>query len=464
MNESIRVMPEGFGGVLVKDITNIHPLGLSAVLALGILMVLLPRRWAVLPMLVIACFIPSAQKIVILSLDFNLLRIMVLFGVVRMLIHREYQNFNWKTIDKVIILYAVSAVIVFTLQQATFGAFVSSLGQSFDTIGLYFLFRCLIRNWYDINRLIVGCIIISIPVMIAFAVEKSTQRNFFSIFGGVPEFTMIRDGKLRCQGAFSHPIIAGCFWAALIPLFAFLWWKNNKGKCFAVIGIISSLFIIFSCNSSTPLFGFISATLGGLMFPLRHRMREIRWGIVLILTALHFIMKAPVWFLIARMSSIFGGTGFHRSALIDAFIRRISEWFLLGTTSTAHWSWGGQDITNQYIFVAVRGGALTLVLFLIIIVLAFQGVGRLWRVSVNNSIRLILSWALGVSLFVHCMNFIGVTYFGQIHIVWFLTLGIIGSMCPVKENSRKKTSHAKQLMTNHSKVVNHNYIIKPSPK
>ena len=40
--------------------------------------------------------------------------------------------------------------------------------------------------------------------------------------GGVPEITVVREGRLRCQGAFAHPILAGCFWAEQLPLIAAL--------------------------------------------------------------------------------------------------------------------------------------------------------------------------------------------------------------------------------------------------
>ena len=431
MNENYNnIMPEGFGGQAWKDVTNIHPVGLISVLILGVAMLILPRRWAVMPMIIIACFISSYQKIVVLGLDFNLLRIMVLFGVVRVLVHREYQNFNWKTIDKVLIYYTASMMLIGIIQTGSFGTFINRLGSSFDTLGMYFLFRCQIRNWQDIDRLIVGSIIISIPVMIAFVYEFQTQRNLFAIFGGVPEVTVIREGQLRCQGAYSHPILAGCFWAVLTPLFVAQWWKKGAGKILASIGVVTTFSIVFTCHSSTPVFGLVSACIGGIMFPLRNRMREVRWTIVFVLTALHFIMKAPVWALVARASSIVGGTGYHRYALIDAFIRHFDEWALIGTRSTAHWFFLSYDITNQYVLEGINGGLLTLILFFALLVLAFRDVGCLWRVNTGNSYQLALSWALGVSLFVHCMNFIGVSYFGQIIIIWYLVLGIIGSKSP----------------------------------
>jgi len=439
-------LPEGFGGLVWKDITNIHPIGLAAVLIFGVAMLLLPRRWAVLPMTIIACFIPSAQRITVFNLDFNLLRIMVLFGATRMVLHGEMQNLVWKPLDTAMVLWVISAIVMNTLLMGTISDFVNRLGFAFDALGMYFLFRCLIRDWQDVDRLVTGCIMISIPVAVFFLVEKTTGRNVFSVFGGVPEITTIRQGRLRCQGAFSHPILAGCFWAALMPLFAAQWWKKGSGKFWAVVGVSTSMLIVITCASSTPVMAAIAAMIGGVMFFCRRYMKPIRWGVVLTLIALHIVMKAPVWHLIARVSAVGGSTGHHRYLLIDQAIKHFSEWWLMGTMSTLHWK-GLFDITNQYILEGVKGGLLTLALFVTVIVLAFRGVGRLWRISTDDKYKLALSWALGVSLFVHCMNFIGVSYFGQIYIVWYLILGIIGSMSPETERLRHWTPAVIQNLT-----------------
>ena len=44
--------------------------------------------------------------------------------------------------------------------------------------------------------------VVLIPVAIFMTIEKTTGRNYFSMFGGVSTLTAIRDGKLRAQGAF----------------------------------------------------------------------------------------------------------------------------------------------------------------------------------------------------------------------------------------------------------------------
>jgi len=445
MNEAlIRRMPEGFGGLGSKDVMNIHPYGLAAVIVLGCAMLLLPRRWSLLPMMIIACFIPLVQKIVVFSLDFNLLRIMVLFGVARIVLHDEVKNLVWKPLDTALVLWVASAAIMNTLLLGTGSAFVNRLGFAFDAIGMYFVFRVLIANWLDVDRLILGLILISVVVAVFFLIEGHTGRNMFSVFGGVREFTAIRQGRLRCQGAFAHPILAGCFWAVLLPLFAAQWWRKQGGKLRAVVGVGATLVIVGFTASSTPVFGVIAVVVGGAMFYFRRSMRAICWGTVLALVALHIVMKAPVWALIARVSAVSGSTSYHRYKLIDSAIRYLPEWFLLGTRSTAHWGWGLQDVTNHFVLEGVRGGFLTLVLFVAVIVIAFREVGRLWRTCTRSHYELALSWALGVSLFAHCMCFLGVAYFSQIYVVWYLTLGLIGSMGPGGVRVRSQRPYAIQ--------------------
>lgn len=420
-------MGEGFGGVAYQNVTNIHPISIVAILILGIFVLCVPRRWSVIPILCITCFIPLTQKISILSMDFNILRIMVLIGTMRLIIRKDYLNFVWKPLDTAVLLWTFSMIVIYILQQRTSAAVINRLGFGYDSIGMYFLFRSLIRNWTDINYLIFGAILISIPVAVFFVIENRTGRNLFSIFGGVPSITVMRHGRLRCQGAFNHPIIAGCFWASLAPLFAAYWWKSFNDRIWAAIGVVCAVLIVFCSASSTPVLALICGLIGGLCFYLRYQMRIVRWSILLILVALHLVMNGPVWHLISRISAVGGSTGYFRYKLIDSAISHFNEWALLGTKSTAHWFWGAQDLCNYYVYQGVMGGFLTLCLFVAVLVIAYREVGRLWKSQIHSSYYLALSWAMGVSLFVHCANFIGVAYIGTITILWYLLLGIIGS-------------------------------------
>lgn len=431
--------------------TTLHPLGLAAVLLLGICVLIFPRHRSVIPFLLVACFISTAQRLVIFGADFTLLRIIVLFGILRVLIRNEYKHFTWNILDTFVTLWLLCETIVYTIQMGSASALVNRLGFSFENLGFYFFFRMQIREWKDVDLLISSFIWISVPVAFFFLIESSTGHNAFAFFGGVPKITDIREGRLRCQGAFDHPIMAGCFWASLIPLIASRWWKFRKARWGAVVGIICCLVIILACSSSTPMAAVVFAVFGGAMFFVRYRLHYIRWLVVLALVVLHFIREMPVWHLVSKVNIVGGSTGWHRYHLMDAAIQHFGEWYLFGTPSTAHWGYGLNDVTNQYILEGVRGGLLSLILFIAVLVLAFQKVGRLWRAMSGNRYLLILSWALGVSLFIHCMNFIAVSYFGQIYLIFFLLLAIIGSLRPVPlrqkirpgNSSRNQSAQAK---------------------
>ncbi len=426
MNEE----PQIVGFAANANQTTVHPIGLLAVVILGICVLIVPRRWSTIPFLIIACFIPSAQRIVIASLDFDFLRIMVIFGLFRIMMHKEHLNFVRKPLDKIIIFWTISSVFFMTLRVGTLSVLINRIGFAFDVIGMYFVFRCLIKSWADLDKLIYGIILISIPVAIFMFIENKTGRNLFAIFGGVSEFTGIRDGRLRCQGAFSSPILAGCFWASCVPLIGAFWWKSQQARMWSVMGIITSLVIIFCSASSTPIMGLIAAILGGLMFYFKAFMRHIRWGIAIMIVLLHIIMKAPVWHLISRVSAVGGSTGYHRYILIDRTINHFSDWWFSGCSGYVVLSWGiyRGDVTNQYIAEGVNGGLLTMALFIALIAYAYRDVGRLWRMNKKNAYQLALSWALGCSLFVHCVNYIGVSYFGQIVVARYLLFAIIASL------------------------------------
>lgn len=426
MNEEVYVV----GQSAFANQTTVHPLGLGAIMLLGLCVLFFPRRWSVLPLLIAACFISSAQRIVIADADFSFLRIMVLFGVARLILRVEYVYFTWKPLDIAIILWVVSSAFFYVIRESNSAAVMNRFGFAFEAYGMYFLFRCLVQDWQDIDSIIRGCIVLSIPLAVFFLIENVTGRNFFSIFGGVPPITVVREGKLRCQGAFSHPILAGCLWASITPLFAAFWWKSSKYRAWAITGLIASLVIIFFCASSTPVMGLLSAIIGCLFFYFRNAMRIVRWGLLLLLISLHMVMNAPVWHLISRVSAVGGSTGWHRFNLINQAIINFDDWCFAGCSGQTVASWGiwAGDITNQYVLEGVNGGFLTMCLFVAVFVIAFRQVGRLWRLQVQNPYRLMLSWALGVSLFVHCMNFIGVSYFGQIWVVWYLLLATIGSL------------------------------------
>ena len=412
---------DGFSELYGKS--QLHPVGVTLLLCFGFLMLILPRRHAMVMMIACASFIATGQRLVVFSLDFNFMRIMVLFGWARLILRQEFRGYRWNRLDTCYILMAILQMTTFTIVHGS-GGFVWRLGTLLESIGVYFMARMLIRDLNDVRTLIYDISIISIPIAFIFLIERSTTRNLFAVFGGVPEFTYVREGKLRCQGAYSHPILAGCFWAALFPLFVSQLLSRGRSKVLAIAGLISSVVIIGCCASSTPVTGVLAALLGFALIPLRASMKRIRWLFLAFVTALHMSMRAPVWHLLARTDFVGGSTGWHRAHLIDKFVAHFNEWVLFGALDISHWQVYGNDVCNQYVLTGMQGGIVTLGVFLLLIALAFGNIGRSWRLVERVREDFLLIWAIGVSLFVHTVNFIGVAYFGQIDILWYMGLAM----------------------------------------
>jgi hypothetical protein len=144
-------------------------------------------------------------------------------------------------------------------------------------------------------------------------------------------------------------------------------------------------------------------------------------------------MNAPVWYLIARIDLTGGSTGNFRAELITQALAHLDEWWLVGTDYTRHWMPTGvdwspyhTDITNYYIKMGVIGGLPLLILFVAILVTAFNLLGR-----TMTAIRGLdergerIMWLLGGTLFAHTATFISVTYFDQSYVMFCVLIGIL---------------------------------------
>lgn len=433
--------------------TALTPLALFFLLLMGILLLALPRKYAILPFLLSTLYMTMGQQIVMMDLHFTLIRVLIVIGVIRIIIRKDANPIQLNTLDKIIMAWGVVVIITGLLQDIgtnQFNNLQHRSGQILGAFGIYYFFRFYITGIDDIKRVTGMLAFIIAPLAIAFLLEKVSGRNIFSVFGGIPEFTMIRGDRLRCQGPFRHPILAGTLGATLMPVFISLWLEKGKQKVIAFIGIVSSMIIMITSASSGPLLVWISAVIALFMWPLRDRMRMLRWTILIALITLHFIMKAPIWYLIGRISTIIGGTGFHRSDLIDTAIKHFNEWWLIGTTNTAHWlDYGVEvdtnmiDVTNQYILEGIYGGSIRMILFIAIIAISFKGIGLgVKYFKDDNFATRFLPWTLGAALFAHVVGFISVAYFDQLTVIWYMLLAMISTISKTSIDVPEKAAAA----------------------
>jgi len=417
-----------FGGGATES--AIHPIVLVAMILAIILLLVLPRKYAIVPLLFIAFLVPVGQVIILGGVHLFVLRIVILFGCMRLIFFKMTSQESllaggFNSVDHVFLWCVLCQGIASILLFLNGVALVNQLGFLLDFIGGYFLFRFLIHDQEDIFRAVKCLAVLALILAVCMVREHFTMQNVFGYIGGafVPE---VREGRVRSQGPFEHELLAGAFGATLFPLFCLLW-KNGKAKVLAVVGLIGSALITWTSNSSTSLLTFAAGILGICFWPFRKSMRKVRWGIVIGLVALQCVMKAPVWFLISRIDLTGGSSGYHRAVLIDAFISHFSEWWLIGVKDTSHWGWDLWDDQNQYVSVGETDGIIAFILFIAMISRCFARLGNARKEVQDDSSQQWFLWFLGAALFSHIVAFFGVNYFDQSRMAWFALLAIISA-------------------------------------
>lgn len=411
-----------FGGG--DDATSATPLAVVFLLVAIFLILVLPRKYACVPFLVAALLVPLHVVLLIGTLHFNATRILVLTGWLRLMVRHERFPGYLRILDKMILACALSNAVMYSLLWQDFGAVVNRLGYLVTTMGSYFLMRFLIRDQEDVVRAIKALGAVAMVVAPSMLYEYATAYNPFWLLGA-PEITNLRDGQIRAQGPFGHPVTAGVIGAFLPPLFAGLLLERGRTRVLAGFALIASTMMVALSHSSTPVMTYGAALLGLAMWPMRNSMRKVRWGIVIGLVVLQFAIQSPVWFAMNRASALLGGSGWHRSMLVDNFVRHFSEWWLVGTRLNPNWGWSMWDVDNAYVGAGISGGLLSFVLFIAVIVYAFKTVGAGRKLVVDFPREQRLIWVLGTALFANAVAYLGIVYFDQGIVAWYALLAMI---------------------------------------
>ncbi len=408
---------------------------------LATLLFVVPKKSFLLPFILATCFVPADQRVIIFDLDFTPLRMLVLVGFLRTILWGERLTFKWNRFDKLVLAWAICGALIYTIQWADMRALIYKCGVLFDVIGLYWLFRINISSWDDIKLATKVFAVCSLVLAVFVGLEWATGTNPFVVLGRVK--TSFREGRYRCQASFPHSIMLGLFWATLVPLFVGFA-RQDKHKLLLWSAVAASTFIVAATASSTPVLTLLIVLVLLCGYKWRQYTASAEWGLLASLIALHIVMKAPVWHLISRIGVVGGSTGWHRFILIDRAISHFGEWMFLGCRSTAHWGWGLSDVTNQYILEGVRGGFVTLALFLVMIYMALRTLLRLSLQHQEQKQRF-LTWCLFVAILGHCVAFLGVSYFGQIMMLWYMTLAAVSFFYDDKKRGRRIVIHETTL-------------------
>lgn len=411
----------------------------AAILVVLVLVILCGKRQtALLGMLAAVLYLTQGQQVQIVGFNLYAVRFIELAGFIRILSRKEFSFSNRNKIDNTLLFFLAFTTIVYLCRSKDGQAY--QIGLAVDGFLCYFIFRGLIQEAADLRWFLKAFTVLLAPYVVLVLMESFTQHNPFASMGGVEYGNWLRGGRPRCQGSFRHPSLLGTLGATFIPLYIGLAFDRADRKL-AIFGIGLCLAIVWACNSGGPMNTAAIGVVGWMFWILRTRMKLVRRGLVVLVVILGLTMNAPIWYLPAKASSLTGGDGWHRSYLMDIAFQNIDRWWLAGMRiqDTAEWfpygieATGGADITNQFILNGITAGVFAIILFVALLTLVFKKLGEAQKlvrqsgVDYENSERLL--WALGVVVVGHIFNWLGITYFDQTFVIWYMQLAAISSIC-----------------------------------
>lgn len=408
------------------------PLAIAFVLLNSLALLALPRRWAVVPFLIGACYMTLGQGVNLGPFSFSTVRLLIAVGAVRLALRGERFSGGLNGMDKMLLAWGAWAVFSSAFHAVTSegNPLVFRMGLVYNVLGIYFLLRVFVRDIEDVKHLIKVSAFVLVPVALEMIQERITGKNLFAVFGGVSEHVVIRKGGLRAQGPFAHPILAGTVGAVMFPLMAGLYTSKLRAAC---IGMVACIVMVFTSGSSGPLMSLVFGIIAIGLWKWRHLTRQIRISLVVGYVLLDIVMKAPAYYLIARIDLTGSSTGWHRARLIEVGISHLSEWWLAGTDHTRHWmptgvSWSPEhtDITNYFLKMGVIGGLPLMLLLIAAISLGFRYVGQSVKEADDQPWdEQFLHWCLGAGLITQAATCISVSYFDQSYIFLYINLAIV---------------------------------------
>ena len=231
--------------------TSMGSVALVILLISLVLILVLPRRYMIHPVLAGVLLIPLGQQMHAFGVHWQAARIITLFGLLRLAAVKISSRSTilpggYTSVDKAFIWCMICQAVAFILLYQQSDAVVNQFGFLIDYIGGYLLVRAVIQDDMDTYRVLKFLAILTAIVALCMLVERATLQNPFGFIAGTEISPAIRNGKVRGQGSFQHALTAGTFAATLLPLFLMLWW-SRVAKIAAVTGVIA-------CNGDDSVF------------------------------------------------------------------------------------------------------------------------------------------------------------------------------------------------------------------
>ena len=413
-----------------------NPIGAAIIAVVAMMILIASRRNVALALLAGVMFLPMSQQIHLGGFNLFPMRLLGFLAFLRVMGRGEFSFSSMNRMDKTLVFLLTYGAIIYAIRSAT--GVANAVGTALDGIFAYLACRGLIQDMDELREFLKKFIVLLFLFIPLVADEMLSHSNPYSFMGGV-NFGWFRNGRMRCFGPFQNPDLLGTLGATFLPFYCALAWQKENRKM-GVLAIIGCLFLIFACNSGGPTSATMMGIVAWMFWRFRTKMAVCRRWMLIFLGVLAVVMKAPIYYLPAKVSDITGGDGWHRSYLMDVSFKHLQEWWMVGMPleNTVDWfpyilsTTGTADIPNQYVVYGLKAGVVMVVIFVVLLNRGYHMLGAALSTVRARSEWVtadeVMLWGMGVMLTTHVTNFFGISYFDQSFFFWSLQLALISTL------------------------------------
>jgi len=410
-----------------------------AVAIVGALLVLAlrpARAFAVY--IAVMLFYPGYLVMSIGTIDISATRIVVAVLLLKCLANAQLRNnFKWCALDTWVTIYISAGIMIMGLTRPLRLVVENRGGALMDSWFAYLVARLCLSNRAAIITAVkwVGIALVPLALLGVFEMLHISQP-----YSGLERYcpwlaeertTEIRYGLARSKVSFGHPIMFGTSFALLLP--AIYWLRHQRGFWRTLAYVLSGVAAIgaLSSISSAPWMTLILVIFCLAMERYKKLVKPILIWCAFSCIFIAVASNRPFYHVVVSYANPVGGATWHRAKMVDCAIRDFDKWYLVGFRGQDP-GWGRDvgmghtDLTNEYIMAGVRYGMLGVIAFSGMLVVALQGLIRLYNSS-GESVARSWIWALGSTLVAMMITFMGVSIFTQTGTLFYCFLGMVGS-------------------------------------
>ncbi len=411
---------------------------LFAVIFCGLVLVLKPTH-ALGVYFASLVWYPNYMTVSFGTIDISLSRFVVAVLLLRCLLDSRITSRprSWCRLDSLVLLSMAAYTIPIFLTHPFGMAVENRAGFLMDTLLAYAVARLVITDYPKLLKIIKIVAVILVPLTVVGVVEAVTGIRPFrvflersAVFTHLSNYGM-RYGFYRAFGPFSHSILFGCTFGLFIPLIYYLRHQSAHWRYYAIILSLFAMAGAMSSMSSGPYVLVMLVIVCLIMEHAKNWLKVVMVTLVVGLIMVDIISNRTFYHVIASYANPLGGSGWHRAKLIDLAISHFNEWWLVGYGPQDP-GWGEvlgmakTDITNEFVFAAVRYGIWGVGALCAVLVNAFIYMIRIHQKTLSRPIKS-LSWAFGSVLVAVTVCWMSVSFFGQLMPLFYVMLGMLGS-------------------------------------